>query len=375
MQLTVDLSHQLGAFSLTAAFSARNGITALFGRSGAGKSSLVNMIAGLIKPQKGHIYLGDTALFDAQKKIHLPIYRRRIGCVFQEHRLFPHLTVRQNLIYGQWFNGKGGLPFSQIVDLLGIETLLNRRPFDLSGGEKQRVAIGRALLANPKILLMDEPLASLDMARKAEILPYIERLRDELSLPIIYVSHSMDEVMRLANTLVLLEKGKVIAFGATSELLNRIDLPSLNRKKTRSALLPVRVKAHDIEFGLTQVVFEGGILQIPQVDFPIESELRLRIRARDVAIALAPIEGLSIRNQIAAQIVEIKPMKGPNALIKLKIGSHGLLAFITRAAVQELALQRGRWVYALIKGVAVEKTDVAKNLSDTTHLSSPFENR
>ncbi len=357
MALVVDLTHQLGSFQIKAAFTTTAGITALFGRSGAGKSTLVNMIGGLIRPQKGRIYLGDVALFDSERAVYLPPHRRRIGCVFQEHRLFPHLTVKQNLLYGQWFNGRGVLNFAHIISLLDIASLLLRRPADLSGGERQRVAIGRALLANPQLLLMDEPLASLDVGRKAEILPYIERLRDELRLPIVYVSHSSEEVVRLANTLVVLEKGAVAACGATADIFSRLDLPSLNKRRTFGSLVPVVVKGHDETFDLTHVAFSGGVLQIPKVNFPINSALRLRIRARDVAIALAPVEGVSMRNQLMGQVLEIKRLNGPNALIKLQVGKQNLFALITRAAIRELSLEEGRWVYALIKGVAVEKRD------------------
>ena len=204
--LDVDLVKQLGDFSVAARFSSGPGITALFGRSGAGKTSIVNMIAGLLRPERGHIRVADRTLFDADAGIDLPTRRRRVGCVFQDGLLFPHLSVRGNLDYGPRISRRAtaAISFDQVVSLLGIDHLLTRRPATLSGGEKQRVAIGRALLAGPSLLLLDEPLASLDAARKAEILPYIERLRDEMKLPIIYVSHSLDEITRLADTVVIM---------------------------------------------------------------------------------------------------------------------------------------------------------------------------
>jgi molybdate transport system ATP-binding protein len=210
MTLAIDIKHRLGSFELDARFGAGSGLVALFGRSGSGKTSVINIIAGLIRPEHGQVTVEGVTLVDAARGIFVPSHRRRIGYVFQEARLFPHLTVRQNLLYGRWFaprTGRGD-DLDRVVDLLGIGGLLDRRPGRLSGGEKQRVAIGRALLAAPRVLLMDEPLASLDEARKAEILPYIERLRDEGGVPIVYVSHSLAEVARLASTVVVLAEGR-----------------------------------------------------------------------------------------------------------------------------------------------------------------------
>src|SRR5579875_3965665 len=208
--LEVEFTHILGGFTLDIAFSSGGGVTALFGRSGAGKTSVVHAIAGLLRPRRGRIAINGAVLVDTENRIFVPAHKRRIGYVFQEGRLFPHLTVRQNLLYGRWFTPAprryGRL--EHVVELLGIEPLLDRRPGLLSGGEKQRVAIGRALLSSPQLLLMDEPLASLDEGRKSEILPYIERLRDETDVPIIYVSHSVPEVTQLATTLVVLSDGK-----------------------------------------------------------------------------------------------------------------------------------------------------------------------
>jgi molybdate transport system ATP-binding protein len=205
MSLSVRFAHRFGDFSLDVAFEAPQGVTALFGRSGSGKTSVVNAVAGLVKPETGCIQLGETVLFDAARRISVPVHQRRLGYVFQEGRLFPHLSVRQNLLYGSWFAPREtGVDYDRVVGMLGIDGLLERRPGGLSGGEKQRVAIGRALLANPQLLLMDEPLAALDEERKAEILPYLERLCAETAIPVLYVSHSMAEVARLATTLVLM---------------------------------------------------------------------------------------------------------------------------------------------------------------------------
>jgi molybdate transport system ATP-binding protein len=223
MSLRVEVERKLGAFRLRASFAADVGVTALFGRSGSGKSSLVNVIAGLLKPDRGRVEVGGRVLFDSERGIDVPTARRRIGYVFQDGRLFPHFSVRWNLLYGRFFNGANerNVQFEHVVELLGLTQLLERRPAGLSGGEKQRVAIGRALLASPQVLLMDEPLASIDEHRKAEILQYIERLREEVNIPIVYVSHTVEEVMRLADTVVMMSEGAVRAVGRPEEVIGR----------------------------------------------------------------------------------------------------------------------------------------------------------
>jgi len=219
--IAVDIEKTLGEFTLRAAFKAEGGITALFGASGGGKTSIINMIAGLMKPDHGRILIDDEPVFDAAARVDVPAWRRRIGYVFQEGRLFPHLSVKHNLDYGRWMSGRAADPaaFAHVVDLLDIGRLLNRRPGKLSGGERQRVAVGRALLTKPRLLLLDEPLASLDAARKADILPYLERLRDEARVPMIYVSHDAAEVKRLATRVVMIDSGKATAIGSV-ELLS-----------------------------------------------------------------------------------------------------------------------------------------------------------
>jgi molybdate transport system ATP-binding protein len=250
--LEVDIEHRLGAFELDIHFCSGRGLTALFGRSGAGKTSVVNAIAGLVRPNRGRIVVDGVVLVDTERGIRAPAHRRRVGYVFQESRLFPHLTVRQNLLFGRWF-ARGfapAAPLDDVVDLLGIGALLDRRPGQLSGGEKQRVAIGRALLAGPRLLLMDEPLASLDARRKDEILPYIERLRDQTSVPIVYVSHAVAEVTRLASTIVLISDGRVRAVGPVQEVMGRAELYPMAGRFEAGAVLAVRVAAHDARWGL-----------------------------------------------------------------------------------------------------------------------------
>jgi molybdate transport system ATP-binding protein len=354
--LSVSVKHRLGAFTLDAAFESEGGLTALFGRSGAGKTSLVNAIAGLIRPMNGHIAVDDVVLTDTASGRFVPAHRRRIGYVFQEDRLFPHLSVRQNLLYGRWFapRTREGGDFDRVVGLLGVDHLLARRPANLSGGEKQRVAIGRALLARPRLLVMDEPLASLDERRRSEILPYIERLRDETRVPIVYVSHSVAEVARLATTLVVLSDGKVAAIGPTAEIMGRIDLFPLTGRAEAGAILATRVAAHDRAFGLTILSAAAGELRVPSLDLPVGAVLRVRIRARDVMIALTPPEGLSALNVLPGTIAEISAGTGPIVQMRLDCGGEALVARLTRRSVETLGLTPGRAVHAVIKSIAFD---------------------
>ncbi len=267
MTLLVDVRHRLGAFELDAAFETSGRLVALFGPSGSGKTTLVNLIGGLMRPSEGKIAVDGSTLVDTAAGIFVPRHKRRIGYVFQDARLFPHMTVSQNLRYGRWFApaGERYADFGHVVELLGIGQLLERRPSLLSGGEKQRVAIGRALLASPKLVLMDEPLASLDEARKAEIMPYIERLRDETKIPIVYVSHSVAEVARLATDIVVLAGGKVTASGSTSEILQRLDLLPEEERGEGGAVLDMEVAA--TRRGLRHVGAEIGRRRNPRYRF------------------------------------------------------------------------------------------------------------
>src|SRR5690348_7489686 len=352
--LSVRVAHRLGDFRLDAGFDSEGGLTALFGRSGAGKTSLVNAIAGLIRPDHGRIVLDGMVLTDAERRVFVPARRRRIGYVFQEGRLFPHLSVRQNLLYGRRFareRGSASRPdeVEHVVELLGIGDLLARRPANLSGGEKQRVAIGRALLSHPRLLVMDEPLASLDEARKAEILPYIERLRDDTRIPIVYVSHQVAEVARLATILVVLSDGRVAAAGPTAAIMGRIDLFPLTGRAEAGAILSTRVAEHDLRFGLTTLRAAAGDLRVPYTDLRLGDPLRVRIRARDVMIALEPPHGLSALNVLPGTVAEIARADGPIVQIRLDCAGETLIARLTRRSVETLGLEPGRAVYAVIK--------------------------
>jgi molybdate transport system ATP-binding protein len=355
--LSVAITHRLGSFTLDVAFDSEGGLTALFGRSGAGKTSLVNAIAGLFRPERGYVAVEGEVLTDSATRTFVPPHRRRIGYVFQEGRLFPHLNVRQNLLYGRWFapGAKGGSELDQVVELLGIGALLTRRPANLSGGEKQRVAIGRALLSRPRLLVMDEPLASLDEARRAEILPYIERLRDEMLVPIVYVSHSIAEVARLATTLVVLSDGEVAAIGPTAEIMGRIDLFPLTGRAEAGAILATRVAGHDPQFGLTTLKVAAGELRVPYFDLPVGTALRVRVRARDVMIALAPPQGLSALNVLPGTVTEISAGDGPIVQVRLDCAGEALIARLTRRSVETLSLTRGLRVYAVIKSIAFDQ--------------------
>src|SRR6266851_2376148 len=358
--LEVRVRHRLGDFALDAHFASDGGLTALFGRSGSGKTSLINTIAGLIRPDHARIVVGDEILTDTDHDIFVPRHRRRTAYVFQEGRLFPHLTVRQNLLYGRWFTRplqRHG-DFGQVVEMLGIGHLLRRRPGLLSGGEKQRVAIGRALLASPRLLLMDEPLASLDEDRKAESLPYIERLRDETRLPIVYVSHSIAEVARLASTLVILSEGRIAAAGPAAEVMTRLDLSPLTGRLETGAILETRIVDHDSAFGLTRLRAAAGELRVPRLELPVGSKVRVRIRARDVMIAVREPAGLSALNVLPGIITEIGPSNGPIAELRLDCSGDALIARLTRQSIATLNLSHGTNVYAVIKSVAFDKRAV-----------------
>jgi molybdate transport system ATP-binding protein len=361
--IEVDVQMRRGAFELSVQFNAPSaGITALFGRSGAGKTTLVNALAGLVHPDSGRIAVDGAVLFSAAEGINRRPERRRLGYVFQESRLFPHYSVRGNLRYGMRRGGEPrdpALSFDAVVELLRLEALLRRSPRDLSGGERQRVAIGRALLADPRLLLMDEPLASLDLSHRAEILPFIEQLRDRLHIPIVYVSHAMEEVARLADTLVLLSEGKVAAVGTVEDLTSRLDLRPLTGRFDAGAVIRTSVAGNDLVFGLTELSFPGGRLRVPHLGLSLGTPVRARIRARDVALALERPHGLSILNIFAARVVEIAADQGPMVDVRLDIGKPdrpvALWARVTRRSTHELRLEIGKPVYALVKSVALDR--------------------
>ena len=372
--LEVDIEHHLAGFELDIHFRSGRGLTALFGRSGAGKTSVVNAIAGLIRPERGRIVVDDSVLLDTERGIRVPTHRRRIGYVFQEGRLFPHLTVRQNLSFGRWFapDGAPSARLNEVVELLGIAPLLARRPGRLSGGEKQRVAIGRALLAHPRLLLMDEPLASLDARRKDEILPYLERLRDQAGVPIVYVSHSIAEVARLATTIVLISDGRVRAIGPVQDVMGRAELYPLAGRFEAGAVLIMRVAAHDTRWRLTELAGPFGKLVVPRLDAPIGTALRVRIRARDVILAVNPPAGISALNVLAGQVEKLVPIEEGAVEVQLRVGAERLLARVTRRSGEALGLTPGRGIFAVIKTVAIDRRSLSRQ-GETVDLDDDVE--
>ena len=356
MSLDVLVRSRLGDFEIDAAFAAGEGVTALFGQSGSGKTSILKMIAGLVRPQSGHIRVGDTTLFDSDGGVDLAPHRRRIGMVFQDARLFPHMTVARNLTYGRWAGKRGGKQedLKRITQLLGIGPLLQRYPDTLSGGEKQRVAIGRAMLADPALLLMDEPLASLDQERKREILPYLEEVRDETGLPIVYVSHEVDEVARLADTLVLLTDGKVLGSGDAVKVFSELEFgPALGRHEA-SALISGTVDGFIQEYGLCEIALDGGqMIYVVNDRVKKGDRLRMRIKARDVAVSLKPPEDVSVRNVLSGTVSSFVTDDSPFVEIIVDVSGQSLRARITRHAFDALDIRRDLPVYAMIKSVAI----------------------
>jgi len=359
MTLALRVRHRFAGFDLDVDVEAPPGVTVLFGPSGSGKTTLVNAVAGLLRPDAGRIAVDDWVLLDTAARRFLPLHRRRIGYIFQEGRLFPHLTVRQNLLYGRWFAPRDTQPESleRVVDMLGIGHLLARRPGALSGGEKQRVAIGRALLSAPRLILADEPLAALDEARKAEILPYFERLRDEVSVPILYVSHSSAEVARLATTVIALREGCVAAVGTPAQVLS--DVGAMGARDIGS-LISAKVVAHHDD-GLSELTTAAGPLFLPRVAAAPGSTIRVRIAAHDVILSRAAPVGLSALNTLRGTIAEIHPGHGPGALVVLALGeTENLTARVTRRAVATLGLEPGQTCHAILKSVAIAPEDVGR---------------
>lgn len=358
--LDIHIKRRQGEFQIDTAFQSEDvGVTALFGNSGAGKTSIINMISGLVRPDEGHVIVGGRCLFDSKSAVDLAPEKRHIGYIFQEGRLFPHLSVRKNLTFGMQRTEKKRryVDFDEVVTLLGIEHLIDRSPAKLSGGEKQRVAIGRALLTSPSLLLMDEPLASLDEARKDEVLPFIARLSRRFSIPIIYVSHSLEEIFALADTMVVLSAGRAVASGPTEDIVQRRDLQHLIGYAEGGAMVSTKIEAYDETGELTLLRFAGGILKVPRLDLPIGTTVRIRIKARNVVLALVPPQQISVQNILPGVVEEIYTSDGPLVDVRLDIGCP-LSARITHSAMKKLKLKPGSQVFTMIKSVAVSHASI-----------------
>ena len=326
------------------------GITAIFGVSGAGKTSLINAISGLTQPQRGRIQLHDRLLFDADQRIALPPEKRRIGYVFQDARLFPHYRVRGNLQYGMAPKMKA--QFDSLVSLLGLEALLPRFPLSLSGGEKQRVAIGRALLTAPDMLLLDEPLASLDLPRKRELMPYLQKLAKQVDIPMLYVSHSLEEILQLADNVLVLDAGKVKAFGPLERVWSSSAMRPWLPVSELTSVLRVQVLEQHPDYPMTALSLGDQHIWVSRVNQPVKTPLRIRIASADVSLALQPPQHSSIRNILPAQVVELLEV-GDQVEVKLRIGISELWARITPWARDELGIRPDQWLYAQIKSVSV----------------------
>ena len=354
--LKVKLLKRRDGFTLQAQIEVPTpGVVALFGRSGCGKTTLVNLICGLLEPDEGFVQLDGTVLTDTAAGISLPVERRRIGYVFQDSRLFPHLTVQGNLRYGL----KRALAttpvtgFDEVVQLLGIGALLERRPHQLSGGERQRVSLGRALLSQPSLLLLDEPLAALDAARRDEVLPYLEALRDRLSIPMVYVSHQFEEVLRLATHVVLMEAGSVVGQGSLTEVSLLPQLRAVVGPEAVGAVLDGRVTAVDATSSLADVHLGRGVLRVSLPHAHVGALLRVQLLARDIIIATESPHGLSVRNALDGTITSLTAdQQDDTVLVGIDIGGAAILSRVTREAVDALSLKPGLQVWALVKAVS-----------------------
>ena len=349
--LELNFSQTLGAHCLQINESLpASGITAVFGVSGAGKTSLINAISGLTQPQHGRIVLNGRVLNDAEQGVSLAPEKRRIGYVFQDARLFPHYKVRGTLRYGMAKSMAD--QFDKLVSLLGIEALLDRLPGSLSGGEKQRVAIGRALLTAPELLLLDEPLASLDIPRKRELLPYLQRLAREINIPMLYVSHSLDEILHLADKVLVLEDGQVKAFGNLEEVWGSSVMHPWLPQDQQSSILRVTVLEHHPHYAMTALALGDQHIWVNKLDKPLQSAVRVRIQATDVSLVLQPSQHTSIRNVLHAKVLQCYDDNG-QVEVQLDVSGRTLWARISPWARDDLAVKPGQWLYAQIKSVSI----------------------
>jgi molybdate transport system ATP-binding protein len=359
MTLSVEIRHQFPGIKLDIAFNTGSGITALFGHSGAGKSTIAQAISGAFTPNDGHIELNGNILYSKDKNINCPAQRRGIGYVFQQDLLFPHFSVQGNLQYASRY-GRGANSTKQqdeVIDILGIKHLLQRRPGGLSGGERQRVAIARALLSNPALLVMDEPLSALDDPRKAEILPYIERIRDHSDVPILYITHAVSEIARLADQVVVVERGRVTKTGTAMDVFSDPDIVPQLGLQSAGALLNATIEKHEDD-GLTKLKSASGPIYLPELDAEIGQAVRVRVLAHDVMLATKQPENISALNVFHGRVSAIKFGRGPGAIVSVESSGNTILARVTRRSVEALNLQIGHQCYAIIKSVSVAPNQI-----------------
>ena len=352
--LDIDLNLKRGEFNTKLKCQFTEPVTGLFGASGAGKSTLLGMLAGLIKPDSGRLVIDDQVLFDSAQGINKPIYERRIGLVFQDSHLFPHLNVRHNLNYGFNLLSFADRRFTpnQIIELLEIGHLLNHKPHQLSGGEKQRVAIGRTLLASPRLLLLDEPLASLDTRLKNQILPFLRRIKEEIKIPMLYVSHSIDEILALTSHIAIIEQGQLLANGNFHEIIHQENLQVVAHSLGLENVICANVSKHELIYGYTELKHGNQIIVMPLITAEIGTPVTISIAATNVALALYQLENVTIQNQLHGVVTEIKQI-GYRILVTVDIGDSLIVAELTTKALQSLGIAIGSKLYCLIKAQAI----------------------
>ena len=355
--LEVDIAGQRGAFEYAVRFFSDAKVTALFGVSGAGKSTIIDAISGIIRPENGKIVVGETVFFDASSRLNLAVRRRRVGHIFQESRLFPHLSVQQNLTYGRWAGRRSrqAASFGDVVALLGLEALLKRRPDSLSGGERQRVAIGRALLSDPRVLLMDEPLAGLDFQRKSEIMPYLRLLADESGVPVVFVSHHLDEVAELADYLVLMARGRVVEAGLIGDVLPKVEGAFDFQRHAPNSLLRAFYQAGDAVYGLSYLLVGTQRLVVPQVVSASHQAYRIRVAANDVVLARQAPAQTSFQNCLSGYVLALQDGDRAFCDVTVSVDGQPLVARLTRKACDDMALAPGLGLYVLIKAVSIDR--------------------